>query len=115
MWPTGVQLRLCVRAKCQQPLEGDILERASTFRAKLTARGALDLRDANDHATDGAGTAVMLKCKEKLGKFQFAHLWLCSLLVDATYCVDHRRNWDHAEPRMRPIMVGLLQSYPVTN
>lgn len=48
MWPTGVQLRLCVIAKCQQPLEKDILERASTFRAELTAGVGLDLGDAND-------------------------------------------------------------------
>lgn len=48
MWPAGVQLRLCVRAKCQQPLEGDILERASTFRAELTAGAAPDSGDAND-------------------------------------------------------------------
>lgn len=48
MRPAGVQLRLCVRAKCQQPLEGAILERASTLRAELTAGVALDSRGTND-------------------------------------------------------------------
>lgn len=48
MWPAGVQLCLCVTAKWQQPLEKDILERASTFTAELTAGAGLDLGDAND-------------------------------------------------------------------
>lgn len=107
MWPTGVQLHLCVIAKWQQPLEKDILERVSTFWAELTAGVGLDFGDANDQLLMERGqpphwSMEHFSYHSEAWKVQFAHLLLRALLMAVTYAAENLwRRWGLAKSRMK--------------